>query len=187
MKHIMQSLGIVLGTVSIMMTSHSASAQKKAISITTTEFISASKQEVFDAISHLERYPKWSPFLVTDPEQKHHVTGEDGKVGSTFHWEGVAEKSEGYQTMASVEGNEYIRMECTILKPFKGNPTFEYDLKEKNGGIEVVQAFNLKLSGFNHFMTKVFGVEKKMTTTNELGLKRLKEFVEKGTTVTITN
>lgn len=182
-----QLLGIVLGTVSILMMTHVVNAQKKAITIQTTQFIQASKQQVFEALSHLEQYPKWSPFLVTDPEQKNHVTGEDGQIGSTFHWEGVSEKSEGFQTMAAVDGNKYIRMECTILKPFKGNPVFEYDLQEKDGGVEVVQDFNLKLSGFNHFMTKVFGVEKKMTSTNELGLKRLKDYVEKGAAITSTN
>lgn len=155
-----------------------AHAQEKGISLTSTTYIQASKQEVMDYLRYLERYPSWSPFLVADPEQKHHVTGVDGTVGATFHWEGVAEKSLGSQRIAELQGTDYVRMECEILKPFKGHSTFAYTLTASAGTIKVEQAFFLPSKGFSRFMIKLFGVEKHMAALNQLGMDRLKVAVE---------
>jgi len=174
---------LVLFVISLSANLNLAKAQKKlkkSISIQSTQTIQATPQEVYNVLSELERYSEWSPFLVADPEQKNNVTGENGQVGSTFHWEGVAEKSQGSQTLTEIKNNEYLRMECTIEKPFKSNPVFEYRILETENGVEVVQDFSLQLSGFDNFMMKLFGVKKHMTTTNQLGLDRLKTLVENG-------
>lgn len=155
-----------------------AQAQQTGISITSGTTILASKQEVMDYLRFLERYPTWSPFLVADPEQKHHVTGTDGQVGATFHWEGVAEKSLGAQEIVWIEGQDSIKMACHIMKPFKGHSSFSYQLIEREGAVEVVQHFHLPAKGFTRFMLRLFGVEKQMAETNQLGMDRLKAAVE---------
>jgi Polyketide cyclase / dehydrase and lipid transport len=160
-----------------------ALSQKKVISITSKIEIKATQSEVFALLKNLERYPEWSPFLVTDPKQKHHLTGITGELGSSFYWEGVTEKSKGFQTLTALSNNDHIKYACTIEKPFKGNPIFDYRFSQKEGTIEVVQEFNLGLSGFSYFMTKLFGVKKKMIATNKLGLERLKSLVEKESTI----
>ena len=157
-------------------------AQKKANKITSKVTIDASQAETFNLLRSLERFPEWSPFVVTDPEQKNHITGVNGELGSTFHWEGVAEKSEGFQTLVAMEGEDYLRMECQIAKPYKSQPVFEYQLSEKTEGIEVVQVFTLETSGFSRFMMGLFGVKKKMSAMNQLGMDRLKALLEKKNT-----
>jgi hypothetical protein len=162
-----------------------AFSQKKVISITTEIEIKGTQAEIFSLLTNLERYPEWSPFIVTDPNQKHHLTGTNGEVGSTYHWQGVAEKSKGFQQLTALTKNEYIKYNCTIEKPFKGNPVFEYRFIQKKNTIEVIQDFNLHLNGFSYFMTKLFGVKNKMIATNKLGLERLKGLVEKENTPSI--
>lgn len=159
------------------------SAQEKVIKVVSTQNITVSKQEAFDLLKDFERFPEWSPFVVADPEQKNSVTGEAGEVGSVFHWEGVAEKSEGKQTLVATEGNEYLKMECDITKPFKSQPTFEYQINETENGVEIVQTFELKCSPFSYFMMNLFGIEKHITETNELGLSRLKNLLENGSSL----
>lgn len=154
-------------------------AQKKAIKIISKVTIGATVGETFNTLCSLERFTEWSPFVVTDPDQKNHVTGVNGELGSTFHWEGVAEKSEGFQTLAAMEGDDYLRMECTISQPYKSQPIFEYQLTKKAGGVEVLQTFTLESSGFSRFMMGLFGVKKKMRAMNQLGLDRLKALLEK--------
>jgi len=134
--------------------SFSLSAQKKALKVVSKKEIKAAQVEVYDVLRNLERFPEWSPFIVEDPEQKNYVTGEAGQVGSAFHWEGVAEKSKGLQTLAV-----------------------------EDGVVEVTQTFELKCSGFNRFMMKLFGVKKHITKSNELGLTRLKTLLENETTL----
>lgn len=154
-------------------------SQKKIISITSKIEIKATQTEIFTLLKNLNRYPEWSPFLATDPKQKYNISGKNGEIGSTFYWEGVDEKSKGFQTLSSFTNNEYIKFNCTVEKPFKGNPVFEYRFIEKGDKIEVVQDFNLHLSRFSYFMTKLFNVKKKMVATNKLGLERLKALVER--------
>ncbi|MEM6800957.1 MAG: SRPBCC family protein [Bacteroidota bacterium] len=156
----------------------SLQAQKKRIHIQTKTLISASPTQVYEVLKSLEQFPKWSPFLVADPNQKNYVKGRDGEIGSSFHWEGVAEKSQGYQTLAKLKENEYLRFECSIAKPFQSKPVFEYHLRQTEQGLLLRQDFELKLSGFDYFMIKLFGVKKKMSETNQLGLDRLKQYVE---------
>jgi len=165
--------------VSFLAITFTLTAQKKVIKVVTTQNIAASKTEAFDLIRNFERFPEWSPFVVTDPEQKNHVTGEAGQVGSVFHWEGVAEKSQGTQTLVAIEGNEYLRMECDITKPFKDQPTFEYQINSMENGIEIVQKFELKCSRFSFLMMKLFGVKKQIAESNKLGLDRMKTLLEK--------
>jgi hypothetical protein len=161
------------------MYSQVASAQQKVISITTKTEVKATPSEVYTLLKDLKRYPEWSPFVVDDPQQKHHITGINGEIASIFHWEGVGEKSRGFQVLSDLKTDKYIRYDCTIEVPFKGNPVFEYHLIQKGSTVEVVQEFNLHLSRFSYFMTKLFGVKKKMIKTNALGLERFKALVEK--------
>lgn len=164
--------------VTFLVAAYALLAQRKVLQIVTTQRIEVAKDAAFNLLRDFERFPEWSPFVVTDPEQKNHVTGKVGQVGSVFHWEGVAEKSQGTQTLAALEGSEYLRMECDITEPFKDQPTFEYQINEVEGGVEVVQTFELKCTGFSYFMLKLFGVKKEMAATNALGLSRLKTLLE---------
>lgn len=172
-----------LVTLPFLFAAFSAHAQKRQILITTVQHIASSPEQVFDVLSDLDRFPEWSPFLVSDPEQKYHVTGESGEVGSTFHWEGVTEKSLGSQTLSAMTQASMLQMDCEIQQPFAGAPSFEYQLKETDSGTEVTQTFTLPLSGFSYFMVKLFGVKKQLTATNQLGMTRLKELLENGEAV----
>ena len=172
--------------VLLMAITFTASAQNSSIEVISKENIGVSQTEAYEVLRNFERFPEWSPYLVTDPEQKNHVTGEVGEVGSSFHWEGVVEKSEGKQTLAVLKDNKYLRMECDITKPFKDQPTFEYQINETANGIEIIQTFELKCSGFSRFMMRLFGVEKQIAATNELGLTRLKSLLENETQLALS-
>ena len=152
--------------------------QKKQMQITTTELVQASPEAVYDLLRSFERFPEWSPFVVTDPGQKNYVTGTDGSVGSIFHWEGDAEKSLGSQTLVTLKEGAYLRMECQLEEPFSGTSIFEYHLTNTKDGVEVRQVFSMPCSGFSGFMMRVFGVQKEIATTNALGLERLRELAE---------
>ncbi|NET33542.1 MAG: hypothetical protein F6K19_16210 [Cyanothece sp. SIO1E1] len=157
---------------------------QKAITIVSQVWIESDQAIVFKKLRSLEQFTDWSPFLVDDPEQKNWVEGTDGQIGSTFHWIGAAEKSEGFQKLAALKGQEYLRMECEISKPYKSQPTFEYQLQEKNGKTQVVQTFTLKASSFNRFMMSLFGVKRKMKAINQQGMERLKKAIEEPTLLT---
>ncbi|NRB52664.1 MAG: hypothetical protein HRU41_33695 [Saprospiraceae bacterium] len=117
---------------------------QKSITIVSQVWIDGEQETVFNKLRSLQEFTDWSPFLVSDPEQKNWVEGVDGEIGSAFHWEGTAEKSEGIQKLVAMKGQNYLRMECEIFKPYKSQPVFEYELQEKDGKVQVVQTFTLK-------------------------------------------
>lgn len=154
-------------------------AQTKSIQVQTVKSIDAPINQVYDLLRSYDRFPEWSPFLITDPEQKNHVTGNDGEIGSAFHWEGVAEKSLGKQTLTEMKENEYLLMKCDVQKPQKSKGVFEYILTEENGKTVVTQNFSIPCNGFQKFMMGIFGVKKAVTKINILGMERLNELAVK--------
>ncbi|MEL7534163.1 MAG: SRPBCC family protein [Bacteroidota bacterium] len=158
--------------------SFSAKAQKRTITITSKVLVKTTVEEAFELLRQFDRFPEWSPFLVADPDQKYHVTGDNGAIGSAFHWQGVGEKSEGYQTLSVLEENQYLRMDCNISLPFKSTPTFEYRLRRTPEGVEIIQEFSMQPSAFSYLMMRIFKVEAEMQATNQLGLERLKTLLE---------
>ena len=151
----------------------------KKISVQSIGFINAPKQQVFDQIRFMKNFPNWSPFLRQDPEQKFTVSGDDGQVGATFSWVGVREKSKGSQTVVYLSGNDNLTISCNITEPYQSNPVFAYTLKEKNGGIEVIQDFEVPMPFPSNVFGLLFGVKQRMASTNKEGLELLKKAVER--------
>ena len=171
------SIAVLISAVLILI-SLSGFAQSKALEVQTIQTIEAPINEVYNILRSFERFPEWSPFLLTDPEQKNHVTGTDGQIGSAFHWEGIAEKSLGSQTLSKLEENKFLKMDCDVQKPQKSKGVFEYYLAEENGKTIVTQNFSIPCNGFQYFMMKIFGVKKEVSKINTLGLERLKVLAE---------
>lgn len=153
----------------------------KRISIVSRQFIHASKTQVFDQLRFMKNFPEWSPFLEQDPAQRFSVSGPDGNIGATFSWEGVKEKSKGWQKVVAMHENESVSIQCHITEPFQSQPRFEYALQEKNGGIEVVQKFDIEMPFPGNVIGLMLGLKEKIGVTNQRGLVLLKEATEKET------
>jgi len=140
--------------------------------------IQAHEKEVFDMVKYLRNFPKWSPFLAVDPDQKYEVKGTDGNVGAQYHWEGNKGKDLGYQEIVKLEELKTIGMRCDIQKPFKANPTFDYSFEKEGRGVAVTQDFRLKSSLIDAFFMWLFGARRSMEQMNERGMNMLKQAVE---------
>ena len=149
------------------------------IEITKQVTIDGSQQEVFDMVKYLNNYPKWSPFLEQDPEQKHEVKGKDGEVGVQFHWDGNGGKDLGYQEIVKIDEPTFVGVRCTIEKPFKAQPTFDYSFASSSRGTLLTQDFEVESGIVDAFFMWIFGAKKEMAQINERGLTLLKNYVEK--------
>jgi hypothetical protein len=141
--------------------------------------INATKEKVFDMVRLLGNFPKWSPFLAVDPEQKYNITGTDGEPGAKYHWDGNKGKDLGYQEIVKVVPHTSISMRCDIQKPFVAHPTFDYSFREVGSAIEVTQTFEVKSALVDAFFMMVFGAKKDMADMNQKGLDLLKAATEK--------
>ena len=149
------------------------------IQIISTVTIKNTQSNVFNMVKFLQKFPKWSPFLAEDTEQKYKIKGTDGTVGAQYHWEGNNGKDLGYQEIVKINDGKFIGMQCDIQKPFKAKPTFDYYFTETKKGIEVKQDFNLKSGIIDAFFMWIFGAKEEMQKTNTLGLQLLKKALEK--------
>lgn len=156
-----------------------AAIAPKKIEIKTTKVIKASKEEVFDQIRYQKNFSAWSAWRVKDPKQTYKITGVDGEVGATYHWEGGLEKSKGYQTVAYMVGTDTIRLECTITEPFKSNPVFTYTLRQVDEGTQVTQHFENEMVAPVNIIAMLMGLKKQITEVNNDGMDLLKKVSEK--------
>lgn len=186
MTKVLIIIGIALGALLIAGVVLSLVAPKR-ISVTNKQFIQASKQHVFDQLRYMKNFPKWSPFLVQDPEQTFTVSGQDGEVGATYSWEGVKEKSKGSQRVAKLKSTDEVVIECNITVPFQSNPTFTYSLTEKDAGVEVVQHFDTEMPVPSNIFGLLLNLKEKISTTNQQGLVLLKQVSEKEKTAALTS
>lgn len=171
---IVAALGVLLITGLIL----SIVAPKK-ISVRSTQFIQASRQQVFDQLRFMKNFPAWSPFRQQDPEQQFEISGPDGEVGATFSWVGVKEKSRGSQQVVGISGTESLKIQCSITEPFQSNPTFSYTLSDKDGGVELVQDFEVEMPVPANVFGMLMGLQKNIAATNQQGLNLLKQVTEK--------
>lgn len=180
MKKVAKILASIVGIFALFIGIVSILAKKDShIHITSKQMIAADVNEVYDQIRYLSKFPSWSPYILEDPNQKYRITGTDGQIGATFHWEGVDVEGIGSQTIMSMEDNQTVKMRCDIITPFEAKPEFEYQLKSIDGGVEVTQNFNVAMPFPSNVFSYLFGIRAEMRKINELGLGRLKEVLEK--------
>ncbi len=62
----MTNLMITFFVIALVLVTFSSFAQKKVIEVQTTQTIDAPIHEVYDILRSFERFPEWSPFVVTE-------------------------------------------------------------------------------------------------------------------------
>ncbi len=150
----------------------------QSVVIQKTVTAKSTPRAAYDLVRTLADFPRWSPFVVEDPAQKHEVKGRDGELGAQFHWVGNGGKDVGYQEIVRLDAARAIGMRCDIRKPFVAQPTFDYTFEAVPEGVRVTQVFRLKSARIDAFFLWAFKVVPKMGATNELGLSRLKQTLE---------
>jgi effector-binding domain-containing protein len=135
--------------------------------------IQASPEKVYAIVSDFHHWPKWSPWLITEPGVN--VKVEPG--GKAYSWEG---KRTGSGEMNVVKENSPHRMEMLIrfLKPWKSTAPVWFDLKQQGQVTEVTWGMTGSLPFFMFFMKKMMAAYIGMDY--ERGLQLLKDYVETG-------
>jgi uncharacterized membrane protein len=179
MKKAFKYLGIFIATLVIAVgVLHLISSKEKEITIVIEQEVNAPINEVYDKVRNLKNYPSWSPFRLTDPEQKYSLSNVDGEVGARFHWIGVKEVSEGYQEIIGLENNKAVKIKCNITVPYEAKPEFNYSFTEKDNKTFVTQEFKVQMPFPANIIAHFTGLRKEMKLTNEKGLSLLKKVCE---------
>ncbi len=135
---------------------------------------------LYQKVVHLGQFHTWSPWIMKDPGQRHHITGTDGTIGSQYHWDGVAEKGSGSQTIAAIIPNKEVRMDCHIKTPYESKPTFTYQLQPQQDGSTTVAkvVFTLEMGRPFNVISRLIGLRAEIEASNVLALQNLKRICE---------
>lgn len=85
---------------------------------------------VFDYIRYLKNQEEFSKWVMTDPNKKTELRGEDGKVGVVYAWNGNQQAGEGEQEITNIKENERIDIEVRFVRPFEGLAYTPFVVKE---------------------------------------------------------
>ena len=144
-----------------------------------SETIAASASEIFPKVGNLQGWDEWSPWAEMDPDMNKTYEGEQGTVGSSYHWTGNRKVGEGKMTMTEVVSDERVEIDLHFMKPFKSQNVTEMMLSPQGDATEVTW----RMTGPQTLMTKMMGLigknmDKMVGPDFEKGLAKLKRISE---------
>ena len=142
--------------------------------------INAKAAIVYDYLSKLSNFNKWSIWNHRDSTLVNTITGTDGTLGAVNNWKGDPELSgEGRMQITSLEINQEIEHHISFISPRKMDAASEFDLLETNGQTKVIWSFEMETPRPWNILALFSNIEKKMGKDFELGLMNLKAAIEK--------
>lgn len=133
-------------------------------------------KEVKDSLKNFKEWPKWSPWIVMEPDATLTYSDRQGQVGATYGWAGVLIGA-GSMELMEVREDE-LKMELNFVKPFKSTSLVGFKLEEHENTTRVTWYMDGKLPFLMFWMTG------KMKTfigfDYARGLQMLKEYLQTG-------
>jgi len=134
-------------------------------------------KEVRNSLINFKEWPKWSPWIIMEPDASIVYSDRQGQVGANYGWSGVLI---GAGSMELMHVSEHaLKMDLHFVKPFKSQADIYFTLKDNGNSTEVLWSMDSSLPFFMFWMTG------KMKTfigmDYERGLLMLKEYLETGT------
>ena len=138
--------------------------------------INASAKTLRDSLKNYKEWPKWSPWLVMEPDATVTYSDRQGQVGATYGWSGILVGAGSMELMGVHD--DLLEMEIIFVKPFKSTAKVTFAFEEEGDATKVTWHMYGNLPFF------MFWMKEKMRTfigmDYERGLLMLKEFIETG-------
>jgi effector-binding domain-containing protein len=142
--------------------------------------INAPAKTLYEQISKLETFNRFSVWSQNDSLLQNTISGNDGTVGAVNSWKGDPEISgEGKMEITELKPNESIQHHITFISPRKAEAESSFILQEKNGQTTITWNFDLLTPRPWNVLNSFSGLDKKMGKDFDQGLANLKSLVEK--------
>ena len=133
-------------------------------------------KEVRDTLKNFKEWPRWSPWIVMEPDATLTYSDRQGQVGATYGWAGVLIGA-GSMELMEVRDDE-LKMELNFVKPFKSRALVGFRLEADDDTTKVTWYMDGKLPFFMFWMT---GKMKTLIGFDYArGLQMLKEYLQTG-------
>jgi Polyketide cyclase / dehydrase and lipid transport len=144
--------------------------------------INAPAALIYEQLSRLENFNKWSVWTSQDPLAKYSLGGNDGTVGATSTWTGDPGLSgEGKMEITALEPGKKVAHSIQLKKPKKINATSLFTLSEGSGATIVTWNFEMATPRPWNIFNLFYSMDKEMGKDFETSLAALKEITERTT------
>jgi len=145
--------------------------------------VNVSAKTLYEQISKLETFNKFSVWSQNDSLIQNTISGYDGTIGAVNSWKGDPEISgEGKMEITNLKPHESIQHHITFISPRKAEAESELVLQENNGQTTVTWKFDLLTPRPWNILNLFSGIDKKMGKDFEQGLTNLKQIIEANST-----
>lgn len=135
--------------------------------------IDSPKDKVYELISNLSHWNKWSPWLVLEPEAKFKVAAN----GDSYTWEGERVGS-GEMKVLKREPNQSVDYDLHFLKPWKSQADIRFEISDHGSQSKITWRMDSKLPFYMFFLKKMMVAMLGMDFNR--GLQMLKDLAEEG-------
>ena len=142
-----------------------------ALKLSRTKKINASAEKVYAILGDFHTWPKWSPWLISEPDARVDIESD----GKSYEWEGKRVGS-GNMKVLNEKTNKSIHFDLNFLKPWKSHALTDFELTEVEGGVEVTWNMDSSLPFFMFFMKKMMVAM--IGNDYDRGLMMLKDLAE---------
>ena len=147
-----------------------------------TVTINAPAAVVYEQLSKLENFNKWSAWSRSDSSASYSISGTDGTVGAVSAWKGDPGLSgEGKMEITSLDPGKGVAHALYFNKPKKAKAGSRFTLKENNGNTTVTWNFEMHTPRPWNIFNLFYSMDKEMGEDFENGLASLKTLSETAT------
>ena len=147
-----------------------------AYHVTRSILVKAPMKQVQDSLCDYRQWPKWSPWLIIEPEAQLNFNHKQGTIGAAYDWKGEL-TGEGSMTLANISKNK-LEMDLNFITPFKSTAKVSFNLQEAVDGTKITWNMDSKLPFFLFWMVK--NIKAYIGMDYERGLRMLQDYLETG-------
>lgn len=136
--------------------------------------IHAPINDVYKTVVNFKSWPKWSPWLLHEPETNLKYSDNYDQAGGFYTWDGKLVGA-GKLVHLKLHTNESIQQRIEFLKPFKSICSVGWSFKNINGQTEVHWSMKGKMPFLFRFMTKM--TTSMISKDYDLGLRLLNGYM----------
>lgn len=164
-------LGIVAILIIVMLLMGKAYHFEKSI------VINAPVEKVYEQINSTKAINQWNPWMKLDPNLKLTYSGNSGRIGDKYCWEGNDEVGSGCQEITALVPNQKQSTKMIFYKPFESDATSNIILTPEGNSTKVTWDMDCELDYPMNLM-KLF-MDGQMDKSYGEGLNALKAISEK--------
>jgi len=148
-----------------------------AYHVARSKIIDVPADKVMSCLKDFHEWPKWSPWLIMEPEAILEYSGKAGEHGSRYTWTGNLVGEGSMQLEDATE--DQLDMELHFIKPFKSRAKVSFELNPIDQMTNVTWHMQGSLPFFMFFLSKK--MQAWIGMDYDRGLLMLKDYLETGT------